>query len=88
MKSWRADISNVMAAGAGEGGSIGNERSHLAKLGSHVTLQEPSFQNKLNLLGSSSPSRQKRDFLLLRSKAYKRAQKTSQTSNGSYKIAF
>ena len=44
-----------MAAGAGEGGGIGNERTHLAKLRVHVTLQEPSFQNKLNLLSSSSP---------------------------------
>lgn len=73
VKSQKADISTLVAAGAGEGGGIGNERTHLAKLRVHVTLREPSFQNKLNLLGSSSPSRQKRDFLLLRSKAYKRA---------------
>ena len=35
---------------AGEGGAIGNERTHLAQLRVHVTLREPSFQNKLYLL--------------------------------------
>jgi hypothetical protein len=77
-----------MAAGLSKEGGIGNERTYLATFRIHVTFQEPSFQNKLNLVGSSSPPLQKCDFLLLRSKAYKRAQKTPWTSNSSYKIAF
>lgn len=82
-ESWH---SNIMRAGVGEDGGIGGEKTHLAKLRVHVTHPEHSFQNKFNLTGS--PSRQKCNFLLLRSKACKRAQKTSWTSNGSYKTVF